>query len=97
MDSIAMIAARICGRSVSENQKPVAEQDETAGSKRPWRRAPRTKAALAIKSCHPDFGALECPLLRVLALSANVAGVGGLMQLERQAFEVGNRRFSYAN
>jgi hypothetical protein len=48
MDSIAMIAARICGRSVSENPKPVAEQDKTAGSK-PWRRAPRTKAALAIK------------------------------------------------
>jgi hypothetical protein len=48
MDSIAMIAARICRRRVSENQKPVAEQDETAGSK-PWRRAPRTKAALANK------------------------------------------------
>jgi hypothetical protein len=48
MDSIAMIAARVWRRHVSENPKPVAEQDETAGSK-PWRRAPRTKAALAIK------------------------------------------------
>jgi hypothetical protein len=51
MDSIAMIAARMCGRSLAGNPKPApAARDETPGSKPPWRRAPRTKAARAIKT-----------------------------------------------
>jgi hypothetical protein len=47
MDSVAMIAVRACGQS--PYPKPaLAHRDETASHK-PWRRAPRTKAALAIK------------------------------------------------
>jgi hypothetical protein len=45
MACVAMIAARICARSV-----PESPNDETVGSKRPWHRPPRTKAALAIKA-----------------------------------------------
>jgi hypothetical protein len=49
MDSIAMIAARVWRRHVSENPKPTqTDRDDTARSE-PWRRAPRTKAALANK------------------------------------------------
>jgi hypothetical protein len=48
--SVAMIAARVCGLSLSDNSKSaLAHRDETASSK-PWRRAPRTNAALAIRT-----------------------------------------------
>src|SRR4051794_32774891 len=49
--NVAMIAARVCGRSVPGNSTPSrADCAETVGFKPPWRRAPRTKAAVAIKT-----------------------------------------------
>ena len=46
MDSIAMIAARFCGRSLLDNPETPTPLSESA-QRPPWRRAPRTKTALA--------------------------------------------------
>jgi hypothetical protein len=48
MDSVAMIAARMCGQSLHSTTPPT-HGGKTVNSK-PWRRALRTKAALAIKT-----------------------------------------------
>ena len=49
MDSLATIAARLCGRNLTDTSEPpfVRAEDRTEP---PWRRAPRTKAALAAKA-----------------------------------------------
>jgi hypothetical protein len=49
--NVAMIAARVCGRSMMENSLPLrADGDGTVSAKLPWRRPPRTKAALAVRT-----------------------------------------------
>ena len=49
MNSIAMIAARFCGRILPEYPETSFSLSEPA-QKPPWRRAPRTKAALAVRA-----------------------------------------------
>jgi hypothetical protein len=62
VDSLAAIAARLCGASLSDvPEPPIPQGGNATGPHLPWRRAPRTKAALALKvlAIEKAIGVLE--------------------------------------